>query len=451
MKKIMFLMVLFCFQAITSFAQDFVKRNIDFPKLGHGTVAWADYDQDGNLDFIITGREEGGLYHADIFKNEGNDRFRNINAGIKGGIDGSVAWGDYNGDGLLDLLISGKYYDKQGFPVSYTKLYRNEGNDTFSEVNFEFYGVSGIKSGARFADFDHDGRLDILLVKRSTIMVYMNDGNYHFTDVKANLENVTGYCKFFDYDNDGDLDVIITGMEPFDWLGKQELIECTKIYKNDGDDHFTDIGFQLTGLSNGSVDCGDYNNDGKVDLLLTGEDYILVPFGNLSLQFVGWNHTWLYTYEGNDEFVQTPNKLQGVSYGEAKFGDYDHDGDLDILMTGNQNTSVISYYTLVDPNTILYKNLLINTTSDNGNKIEIYPNPAKDFIFIKTTNLTTTGSLIQISNLQGQVVYSKQMALRNNYENKIYLPHISGIYLVEVINPNLHFSKKLWINKDHKQ
>ena len=121
-----------------------------------------------------------------------------------------------------------------------------------------------------------------------------------------------------DYDNDGDLDVLLTGDGN------------SKIYSNDGSNTFTEqTGIVLEGIWDGCADWGDYDNDGYVDILLTGDS----NSGAISK---------VYRNNGNNTFTeQTGIVLQGMANGSAcAWGDYDNDGDLDILLTGDGNARI---------------------------------------------------------------------------------------------------------------
>lgn len=471
-------------------AQDFNKIDINFPKLINGVIEWADYDNDGDLDFIVTGADEG-IFHADIYKNEGNNVFRNINAGIQGGTTGSVAWGDYNNDGFLDLLITGFYYINGD--ILYTKLYRNDRNDKFTEVNTNFLPLAYCKTGAHFGyydkddkldvllagiapgsqikiyknegdgkfsdvalsgilpamgsidwgDYDNDGDLDILSVglragKESSI-IYRNEGNNRFVDINAGLVDV-GYnsaCRFIDYDNDGDLDVIISGVHSsLDERGNSVLTAVTIIYKNEGNGQFKDIDANLTGLEFGSIDWGDYNKDGKLDLLLTGSS-LTYTRGDHGYDYVDHPVTKIYANMGNDKFIDVSGALQNISHGDGRWGDYDNDGDPDIIITG-------------DHNLILYNNQLITTHVNEVNKptgkdIILFTNPSNNFLYLKSTRDFYKISLLRIINQRGQVVYSGMIDLNRDSIEKIDLPGMAGVFIIEIINGSFYFSDKILI------
>ncbi len=118
-------------------------------------MAWGDYDNDGDLDILLTGAEGGINLIAKVYQNTGSG-FGEVYAGSLTGVYvSSVAWGDYDNDGDLDILLTGR-----DSGVGYNaKIYQNTGSG-FSEVYAgNLTGVAG--SSVAWGDYDND--LDILL------------------------------------------------------------------------------------------------------------------------------------------------------------------------------------------------------------------------------------------------------------------------------------------------
>jgi len=224
--------------------------------------------------------------------------------------DGSVAWGDYDNDVDLDILLTGS---------GFSSLYRNTGTIL---VNFSGAGLMRVSnSSSAWGDYDKDGYLDILITGNGTSKVYLNVPG-GFQDIKAQLVGISdGSVAWGDYDNDGDLDILLTGRGA-------SSSRVAKIYRNDGSDIFSDINAQIVGVYYSSVAWGDYDNDGDLDIFLTG----LTGSGGV---------TKLYKNESGS-FVEVITTLPNVYYSAIALGDYDLDGDLDILLTGRGNSGVIS-------------------------------------------------------------------------------------------------------------
>ena len=199
-----------------------------------------------------------------------------------------------------------------------TQLYRNDGG-SFSAVAV---GLPGSRSGTvAWGDYDNDGDPDILLVGGASsgalrARIYRNDGGT-FSDIGAGLPetNRESSGAWGDYDNDGDLDILLAG-----WLGGSSDA-ITRVYRNDGGGTFTDIDAGMTGMFRGSSAWGDYDNDGDLDILLTGS--------NMSA-FV----TLIYRNDDGSFADSGIDSLPAGGYGSAVWGDYNGDGDLDILLSG---------------------------------------------------------------------------------------------------------------------
>ena len=294
------------------------------PEIYQTSVAFGDYDNDGDLDILIAGKLATTIPLTKLYKNNGSGIFTEDTGSYLSGVyKGSVVFGDYDNDGDLDILISGQ--DSLAYLVSKTsKLYQNDGSGIFTQdTRSSLRGVWN--SSTAFADYDNDGDLDILIAGMDTANVsistlYNNDGSGVFTeDTGSSLEGVdVGSTAFGDYDNDGDLDLLITG-------GSAQSLRSSKLYKNNGSGIFTeDIGSSLEQVFKGSTTFGDYDNDGDLDILITG----FASFSYISK---------LYKNDGSGIFTEDiTSSLAGVYKSCAAFGDYDNDGDLDILIIGDR-------------------------------------------------------------------------------------------------------------------
>ncbi|NOR44953.1 MAG: hypothetical protein GQ534_05145, partial [Candidatus Delongbacteria bacterium] len=317
MKNIILLVIIF----FSSFlqCQTFTDIGAVLTGVSNSSAVWGDYDNDGDLDFIITGNT-GSAGSAIIYRND-SGVFTDINAGLPGVSDGSSAFADYDNDGDLDILLTG-YTGMENI----SKIYRND-SGVFTDINAGLPGV--IEGSSVFADYDNDGDLDILLTgytgTENISKIYRNDSGV-FTDINAGLLGVMyGSTDWGDYDNDGDLDILLTGDSDY---------KPVSIIYNNMSGVFTDINAGLPGVMDGSAVWGDYDNDGDLDILLTGEsDFrpVSIIYNNMSGVFTDINAG-----------------LPGVMDGSAAWGDYDNDGDLDILLTGDTRTLKISIIYLND-------------------------------------------------------------------------------------------------------
>lgn len=294
----------------------FTDAGAGLPTVIFGSAAWGDYDNDGDLDLVLTGLD-GSTPTSRIYRNDGGT-FVDIGAGLIGVRSGSVAWGDYDNDGDLDLAISG--LSTSGL---ITRIDRNDGG-TFVDIGAGLPGVSSAGPPAyhsiAWGDFDNDGDLDLLITGQAVSgpisRIYRNDGGV-FTDIAAGLPGV-GFSSvaWGDYDGDGHLDFALSGKD-------NAGVAITRVFHSSGGPSptFTGSGVGLTGTYVGSVAWGDYDNDGDLDLLTNGTD------GSNSICRIDRNDSGTFTDLGAG--------LAGAVPGQAEWADYDNDGDLDVLVAGS--------------------------------------------------------------------------------------------------------------------
>ena len=301
----------------------FNDRTVDLPAGYIHPIAVADCDNDGALDLVVQ-----GYYGVSIYRNQ-NGVFTNLLASMTMSQSGA-AWGDYDNDGDLDCLLTGRDDNWQRL----TKLYRNDGGGQFTSIPIPLIGV--YYATAAWADFDNDGRLDLLVSgadswDRGVIQMCRNEGNDVFTVVPVPFPAVANgpVIACADYDNDGRVDVLLAG--------SVSGTRVCRLYHNDGDFTFSDSGQSFPGFENGAASWGDYDHDGRLDLLLNGKDdtnYIARVFHN-----------------SPGGFQELGLSLPGMLGGSA-WMDYDNDGWLDILVRGSTDI-----YNSVGYVTRLYRNL----------------------------------------------------------------------------------------------
>jgi len=391
-----------------------------------GGTRWADYNDDGQLDFIIEGSP--GFHNvnpvAKIYQNNGGT-FTEISTPFQG-LAGTAAVCDYNNDGKLDILLTGS--PNQGGSVL-SNLYRNDGSGSFTNVPVPFTGVWA--ASVAWADYDNDGRQDILLTGLTdnstdgTTKVYHNNGNGTFTDINANIVPVWfGSVAWGDYDNDGKPDIIISGLES----DVYPQVPVTKIYHNDGNGVFTDIHASIMNIGMGAVAWGDYDNDGYLDFAITGSP-------DNGQTFV----TKVYHNDGHGHFTDAGvNTIPGAIYASLAWGDYDNDGYPDLAISG-ANTVTNVYVTKVYHNDLGSNPRAHNTPPTApegqisfiiGNSIQLQWSPATDIETPQnglTYNLrigTTPGGVDIMSPMADvQTGFRKTPAMGNVNENTTWTIH----------------------------
>ena len=279
--------------------------------------AWGDYDDDGYPDLFVANGfgSTNRLYH-----NNGDGSFTRILTGqiVNEPADsGAPVWGDYDNDGDLDLFVS------NFGPPSRDFFYRGGDGGSFTKtIQGAWVTDSGAGVGAAWGDYDHDGFLD-LFVANSTgqnNFLYRNSGDGTMarmtTPPVPTSDGESHGCAWADYDGDGYLDLFVTGGG-----GDRE-----QQFRNHGDGTFTRImtGQLVTaGGDDNGISCADYDNDGDLDLVVTG----FRSSGNR-----------LYSNDGTNGFVRVTAgplaTLRGASQNPA-WGDYDNDGHLDLFIANS--------------------------------------------------------------------------------------------------------------------
>lgn len=229
----------------------------------------ADIDNDGDQDVLITGQNITPIRIAKLYTNDGTGSFTEVSGTpFEGVYSGSVAFADVDDDDDLDLFIIGRI---TGTLTPIAKLYANDGTGNFIEVlGTPFVGTLG--SSIAFADVDNDNDPDLLLSGLTQsgppiTKLFINDGGGNFTEaIGTPFVNVeSGSIAFADVDGDTDKDVLISGR------GFSQVL-YTKLYTNDGLGNYTEaINTPFEGLHFSSLAFADVDGDNDQDVLITGK------------------------------------------------------------------------------------------------------------------------------------------------------------------------------------
>jgi|GEM_PF-576159 len=330
---------------------------IQLPAIEYSGGAWGDYDNDGDLDLAVSGRRSS-WGELGIFRNDGAQGFRRVPHQIRGVAFATAEWGDYDGDGDLDLLLS-SYLDGD------MRICANLGRDAFREVYYQAsWNVGGYQ--AHWLDLNRDGRLEVVGHNQREVFQYKYSAAGGFVraainGLPENLDNVT--TAWGDYDNDGDMDVFLRGAD----LTSFPYASREKIYRNDGRGNFS-LADPVFREGSNPATWADVDADGDLDLATvyySGAGNVLLfylnngngtfaekemPITNLSswhLVFADYDNDGdndmvlnsggprFYTNGGNLQFVHDATIDGGDTGTIPAFGDYDNDGDLDVVLAGN--------------------------------------------------------------------------------------------------------------------
>ena len=327
----------------------------DLPMTASGQQIWGDFNNDGNLDmFIISG--QGASPISGLYKNNGNETFTEILTDITMLSMSTATFIDYDNDGNLDLVIGGSL---DGTPeTAITELYRNSGAPGYEFVlvdEAEFPGISAESNdnGTHLLvafDYDNDGWTDLLIngnaggnweVSGNSRVVALYKNNHGTFELQTapvggmeNFRPVSGgsaYCG--DIDNDGFADIIISG-----YSDEEGVKSVTDLYINNGTGTFTkwsDSQATFLGHNQGQTFFADINNDGWLDILEIGRDI---------------NNNWnsfarLYLNNKDNTFTTLDESATNLLGGGATVsaGDVNNDGWTDLIVSGWGPNATIFY------------------------------------------------------------------------------------------------------------
>ncbi|MCB0521518.1 MAG: CRTAC1 family protein [Lewinellaceae bacterium] len=299
------------------------------------SVNFVDVDNDGDEDLFITNGPAGGAKNL-LCLNDGEGRFTAVTAGDivsdAAPFDGAT-FADFDNDGDLDAFAV-TWYGKPNY------LYAGNGDGTFTKIQTAAPAVPGTYSEtASWGDSDQDGDLDLYQTNSTDLngtplpnLFYRNDGNGSFTKIQtgpvATDAKASRSVNWVDYDNDCDADLFVSN----------EDNQPDDLYQNNGDGTFTKVTSgapSQASRSTMSSSWGDVDNDGDLDLFVSNAAY-----------FAQQNNQ-LFLNNGNGTFTEiTTGDLVtdgGCSYG-SNFGDYDNDGDLDLVVSnGFCNGNIVNF------------------------------------------------------------------------------------------------------------
>jgi hypothetical protein len=300
-----------------------------FGEQGSMTHAWADFDNDGDLDLYVGFRpgQPNRLYR--------NDEGGFVEVAAELGVadtEGTraVAWGDYNADGHPDLFVGYTAGPEEGQAKIAARVYRNDGG-RFTEVTGSL-GLGLPLGHARqisWVDFDNDGDVDLFFGIRDFPNKLFRNDDGTFVDVSEPM-GITGSRAtmggvWFDFDLDGDLDLYLGNMDGF----------ANRMYRNDGT-RFVDVAPEL-GLDGGGraidpnpgdhdmagtirPDIADFDNDGDFDIFVTT---------------LGGTDGFYRNDDGAFVSVAAEFGLAHEAYrGTAAWADFDNDGWIDLYSSG---------------------------------------------------------------------------------------------------------------------
>ena len=337
------------------------KAGVAGGKFGMG-VAAADFDGDGNIDLYVTNYGSNILY-----RNNGDGTFTDVTdkAGVSApGWSTCATWFDYDNDAKLDLFVSSfVFYDKSQNPLCTdptlqrryycvprlfkpqpSRLFHNNGDGTFQDVSREsgIAGSPGKSFGAVATDVNNDGLMD-LFVANDTMpnFLFLNKGNGKFEEIGLSAGVAYGEAgrprsgmgvDAADYDGDGWQDLFVANIDQ----------EFFSLYHNEKDLIFTDQPGEIAPstqlLSGWGLKFFDYDNDGDPDLFLVNGH----PDDMIESRVPRVRHKEpLLMFENTGRAFKDVSAKSGAVFSKMfsgrgmALGDFDNDGDEDVLTSNN--------------------------------------------------------------------------------------------------------------------
>ncbi|MBZ0269188.1 FG-GAP-like repeat-containing protein [bacterium] len=269
------------------------REDNDFTTLDLQSITWADFDNDGDADLCLPSRWTGSGYQPTaLLRNDGAGpgdawTFTDIGAGLPAAANAVTAWGDQDGDGDLDLLLG----NVSPWGDSFLSVYRNDAG-TFAPADT---GLAHIRYGMiDWGDADADGDLDIVYCGNidlpngtgETVVRILrreSDGSYTPVDVTSQFATPTEPWLDFtavtwaDYDSDGQVDLLVSG----EWLGSEGIVGASLVYSNVGGTWIPvseALPAPISGVAGGAFTWLDLDGEGDLDYFVAGGYY--VPGGN---------------------------------------------------------------------------------------------------------------------------------------------------------------------------
>ncbi len=362
------------------YSQEFFSPQTNINLQDPDIAFWLDYDNDNDLDILVCKYSTTDL-KTDLFIYENYNYTFNTKITLPRIYNHifKIVLEDYNNDGYVDIVVNGRVNSD----YKITLFFYNKQNNSFewNYLNLNPNKYQNFDCG----DYNNDGIMDIITTEITDWSTHdgllkiwnkENNDNYSYTNIQITHAG-EGTCKFGDCDNDGDLDILLsdgilinnnsaflklnTVIFPISDTGPTEWVDYDSdgdldvffsgwitnsdgitagpkiiLYKNVNNNFIEMASLIISVITQGTSEWGDYDNDGDLDLLMNGWTDSYLPSSKI------------YKNEGNDIFSEVSVNILNTTNG--KWGDYNNDGYLDILLSGS--------YVPTNPLSYVYRNII---------------------------------------------------------------------------------------------
>jgi hypothetical protein len=280
-------------------------------------VNWGDYDQDGDLDILgIALLLTGSTYTSDItlLRNDGDGNFHSVALSPPLKYSKVAEWADFDNDNDLDFILVGC---SSGCHMPKTYIMRNDGFDKFTSVEHNLGSAVNVK----VADFNGDGLVDVAMNEFAlSPQLYKNTGNFTFELA-------------FEFPMESEDEIF---WNDFNLDGKLDFARGKYLYKNNGNNQFSTIDLGLANSRYGAYVWADLDGDGDDDFMRYDLTYTTNPSTGKSVRE---DHIDMFENLGASTFLNK-GRLNGVKSFETNgAGDFDGDGDIDLILSGTVDFS----------------------------------------------------------------------------------------------------------------
>jgi len=452
---------------------DFPSYNVPLDIFSIPVAAYIDIDNNETKDLIVSSFDPNPITSENYtsvwaYLNSGENNFPHFNF-LKNNflqedmIDiGSGAYpvlADYNGDGLLDLFVSnfGYYmwsYYTSGMLLnsiywSNIALFENTGTadkPEFTRITHDFAHLHSLQLTGiypTFADLDGDVDLDFIFGQEDGSLTYLENiagpGQFpEFAEPVTNYQNIDvgdfSTPQLFDLNNDGLFDLTIGeqagNLNYYENIGSAQNPVFEYTTDSLGKVNVTNYNVSYDGYS---TPCFFYSSNDYIELIVGSEQGKLFYFKNIENNLEG-------TFTENDSlFIRVGEAMENYNHGmrtSAAIGQLSNDGYFDLIV-GNYAGGLNYYQQVKNPPVAEISEQVTNMSS-----VEVYPNPVKDFIFIKGDNLTLDQLVnISIFNAASDKIYNADFILKDKKQIDIS-SFKSGIYFyrISLSNCNINYT-----------